>query len=1278
MDSLPARRRPTRAVALLAVGATSAALLVAAASPATGAGHPVDAAKLRAAAAAGSVHTVTLITGDVVQLTDTGEGTSLVSVTRPRGAVGGVRQETAGGHTYVIPDEALPYLAANRVDRRLFDVTGLIAQGYDDLRSASIPLIVRYDSATPSRQKALPGTTRTRSLRSVDGAAVRATKTRTRGLWSTLTPESRRAQTRGKASSAPTRVTPGAPATPATTSLLGAGVASVWLDAKVHTLLAESTAQIGAPAAWAAGFDGRGVKVAVLDTGYDTAHPDLQGRVVASQSFIAGETIQDGNSHGTHTASTVGGSGAASGGLEKGVAWRADLLIGKVLSDAGSGDDSGVIAGMEWAAAQGARVVSMSLGGDTPSAGDDPLCHAIDTISASSGALFVVAAGNTGNEGAMSCPGAADSALTVAAVDSSDLLAAFSTMGPRAGDYALKPDIAAPGVDVLAAKAGGTADTGYYMGMSGTSMATPHVAGAAAVLAQEHPDWTGPMIKDALMSTSHELSGTTAYQVGAGRVDLAAATTSMLVATGSAYFGFVAYPHPDPAPVSRTITYTNAGSTTMELDLAETVAIAGGPYDVDPFADAGTPAPDGMFGLSAAHLTVPAHGTATVTATANPSQGQSARRYLGQVVATSGGTVVARTQVGLYEEEERHDLIIDVKDRSGAPAATYLELQQQGTSDVTVVPVDASGTVKLRMRPGTYSLVTYLPVAGSHGIDSRGIALLGAPEVVLDRDRHLSLDASKAVEVTATVPKVTEDRLLYLDWYRKLGADSVVSGQYVLPSYVDTMYALPTEKVTTGEFEFEARWRKAFPLLQIANRDQSVKTLMQAGSSAYAGKGRLRVVDGGEGTAADLAKVDARGAFLLVRHSSAVDSMTRAQNAADAGAALLGVVADTAAPVQEYVGTDTGADSAVPVVSLSQETGTALLTKAASGRFRLAVTGTPDSPYVYDLVSPYPDRIPASLSFRPRASELATVDMRFHGTTSRTGGEFRWDFRPYRPSSFGFPLKQTMPATRIDYVSTQPGVQWAESAVTGPNFEWVTSSDTHAFTPGKRTVDDWFGAVTRPADNAAFIPSYRYSGFLTFNVQPWSDGGAGHAGYLQFNDTKHLDVYQGGVKIKESDFAQASIFPVEDGAQDYTLDLTAERDPSAFTTSVRTHTVWQVHSPAISNGLDTVDLMPVLQVAYDVKTDLANRVHGGEQSIGISVHHLPGAAGGGTVGRPTVWTSYDDGKHWRRAKVVVAADGTTVARFEAPERGFASLRVSAKDDRGNAVTQDVIRAFGLR
>jgi Subtilisin-like serine proteases len=121
---------------------------------------------------------------------------------------------------------------------------------------------------------------------------------------------------------------------------LGDRLSKIWLDGRVKATLKDSTAQIGAPAAWDKGYDGKGVKVAALDTGTDSHHPDLAGRVGASRSFVPDETTEDGHGHGTHTASTVGGSGAASDGAEKGVAPGADLLIGKVLSDEGYGQDS--------------------------------------------------------------------------------------------------------------------------------------------------------------------------------------------------------------------------------------------------------------------------------------------------------------------------------------------------------------------------------------------------------------------------------------------------------------------------------------------------------------------------------------------------------------------------------------------------------------------------------------------------------------------------------------------------------------------------------------------------------------------------------------------------------------------------------------------------------------------------------------------------------------------------------------------------------------------------
>ena len=223
---------------------------------------------------------------------------------------------------------------------------------------------------------------------------------------------------------------------------------------------------------------------------------------------------------------TIVGTGAASGGDYKGVAPGADLIVGKVLGGAeGYGQDSWVIAGMQWAAESGADVVSMSLGDSSPSDGSDPMSQAVDALSAQYGTLFVIAAGNSGPE-TISAPGAAASALTVGATDKQDELAYFSSTGPLACSGAMKPDIAAPGVDITAARSQEMTDggEGLYRTISGTSMATPHVSGAAAILAQQHPDWTGAQLKEHLMSSAKGLAdGYSPYEVGTGRLDVAAA-----------------------------------------------------------------------------------------------------------------------------------------------------------------------------------------------------------------------------------------------------------------------------------------------------------------------------------------------------------------------------------------------------------------------------------------------------------------------------------------------------------------------------------------------------------------------------------------------------------------------------------------------------------------------------------------------------------------------------------------------------------------------------------
>ena len=460
----------------------------------------------------------------------------------------------------------------------------------------------------------------------------------------------------------------------------------------------------------------------MLDTGIDATHPDLADRITETQTFVPGEDVGDRNGHGTHVASTVAGSGAASEGLNKGVAPGAKLVVGKVLGDDGFGLSSWLIDGMEWAADR-ADVVSMSLGDPEFVDGLDPMSQAVNELTRDEGVLFVAAAGNSGTEFGIGSPGTADAALTVAAVDGVDQRAWFSSMGPRIGDQALKPDIAAPGVDVTAARSQQMPwGEGWYQPMDGTSMATPHVAGAAAILAAAHPAWSPQRLKDALMSSAKALPGTTPYEVGTGRLDIPAALAPVH-ATGSAFLGFYKWPHDGDAPVSRTITYTNDGAAPVHLELSEDVAGPGG-------------GASDLFDLSQESVTVPAGGSVDVKVTADADDAPAVGRYTGFVVATDDSDAVrARTAIGLVKEEERYDLTVRAVDRDGKPASGYVILFDFLSPWATILQLDpeTGAAATQRLAPGPYNISTWMTVRGSSGPDSTGVALVAKPHFMLGR-----------------------------------------------------------------------------------------------------------------------------------------------------------------------------------------------------------------------------------------------------------------------------------------------------------------------------------------------------------------------------------------------------------------------------------------------------------------------------------------------------------------------------------------------------------------
>jgi Subtilisin-like serine proteases len=221
---------------------------------------------------------------------------------------------------------------------------------------------------------------------------------------------------------------------------------------------------------------GNGIKVAVLDTGMDLQHPDFAGRSIVSQSFVPGENVQDGMGHGTHCIGTACGF-KDQNGRRYGIAHKSTIYVGKVLSNAGSGAGGWILAGMEWAIANGCQVISMSLGNTNPN--PSTAYETVGRRALQNGCLIVAAAGNHGPTGTVGQPANSPSIMAVAAIDNCVQVANFSATSNLV--QGTKVDIAAPGVKVYSSL---PMDKGRYAAWNGTSMATPHVAGMAALYAE--------------------------------------------------------------------------------------------------------------------------------------------------------------------------------------------------------------------------------------------------------------------------------------------------------------------------------------------------------------------------------------------------------------------------------------------------------------------------------------------------------------------------------------------------------------------------------------------------------------------------------------------------------------------------------------------------------------------------------------------------------------------------------------------------------------------------
>jgi hypothetical protein len=424
------------------------------------------------------------------------------------------------------------------------------------------------------------------------------------------------------------------------------------------------------------------------------------------------------------------------------------------------------------------------------------------------------------------------------------------------------------------------------------------------------------------------------------------------------------------------------------------------------------------------------------------------------------------------------------------------------------------------------------------------------------------------------------------------------------------------------------------------------------------------VVYAGNGSAADYSKIVARGKISVVRRNDAEPATEQAAAAFKAGAKLLLIVNDGYGPLDAWSDLPQEETPSLPVASLGTDSGKQLLDRIKRGVKTLKVTSHPQPEYLYDLVQHHDAAIPRDPSYRPGPGELAKIEESFRDTKQGEALDIRYDLS----TDFTF----TAGAAATPVLAQGNYTAWVTA---GPKVKWITQTavpdltqlgTSQSYKARSTSKESWFGGIQRPRllGTGMTTPPSRVGDIISvFGMPGWGSGP--HEGIVYGGITLNTALYQGSTLVSEgSDFVSAEVSP---DALPYRLVVDTTRGLPGRPYSPRTHTEWGF----VSDNADyrALETLPLIQLDYDVSTDLAGRAQR-RTEVKVTPTQLQGAAGAGAITTTTLEVSYDDGASWHRL---------VRARLDAPSKSqYVSLRATARDTKGNTVTQTVERAFGLK